>query len=174
MQNKGIFIVLTIVLMAAVASPGQPYAAVAFAAQEGTQAPGFNLRDLKGNVITLEQYTGKVVLLVFWAPWCVPCRDELPELDRLYKKYGTKGLIIVGIAEDASTEMVVNFLEKVSVSFPLVIDRSHDAAEAYRLSNLPSGYLIARDGVVERRYRGSGRDMISWYEKDIEDLLKRN
>ena len=174
MQNKEIFIVLTIVLMTAFASFGQPYTAFAFAAQEGTQAPGFNLRDLKGNVITLEQYTGKVVLLVFWAPWCVPCRDELPELDRLYKKFGDKGFIVAGIAEDASTEMVTNFLIKVPISFPMVIDRSHDAAEAYRLSNLPSGYLIARDGVVERRYRGSGRDMISWYEKDIEDLLKRN
>jgi peroxiredoxin len=145
---------------------------VAFAAQEGTQAPGFNLGDLKGNAVTLEQFRGKVVLLVFWAPWCVPCRDELPELDRLYKKYGAKGFIVVGIAEDASTEMVANFLGKVPVSFPMVIDRSHDAAEAYGLSNLPSGHLIDRDGVIEHRYRGSGRDMISRYEKDIADLLK--
>jgi peroxiredoxin len=146
---------------------------VAYAAQEGTQAPGFNLRDLKGNAVTLDQYTGKVVLLVFWAPWCVPCRDELPELDRLYKKFGDKGFIVVGIAEDASTEMVTNFLIKAPVSFPIVLDRSHDVAEAYRLSNLPSGYLIARDGVIERRYRGSGKELISRYEKDIEDLLHR-
>jgi len=149
------------------------HVAVAFAAQEGTQAPGFNLADLKGNAVTLEQFRGKVVLLVFWAPWCVPCRDELPELDRLYNKYGTKGFIVVGIAEDASTEMVANFLGKVPVSFPITIDRSHDAAEAYLLSNLPSGHLVDRDGVIKRRYRGSGRDMISRYEKDIEDLLNR-
>jgi peroxiredoxin len=147
--------------------------AVAYAAQEGTQAPGFNLRDLKGNTVTLDQYTGKVVLLVFWAPWCVPCRDEMPELDRLYKIFGDKGFIVVGIAEDASTEMVTNFMIKVPVSFPMVLDRSHDAAEAYRLSNLPSGYLIGRDGVIERRYRGSGKELISRYEKDIEDLLHR-
>jgi peroxiredoxin len=149
------------------------YTAVTFAAQEGTQAPGFNIKDLKGNAVTLEQYKGKVVLLVFWAPWCVPCRDELPELDRLYKMFGDKGFIVVGIAEDASTEMITNFLIKVPVAFPIIIDRSHDAAEAYRLSNLPTGYLIARDGVIERRYRGSGKEMISRYEKDIEDLLNR-
>jgi len=149
------------------------FAAVAYAAQEGTQAPGFNLRDLKDNAVTLDQYTGKVVLLVFWAPWCIPCRDELPELDRLYNKFGDKGFIVVGIAEDASIEMVVHFLNKVPVSFPMVIDRSHDAAEAYRLSNLPSGYLITRDGIIEHRYRGSGKALISRYEKDIEDLLHR-
>jgi peroxiredoxin len=146
--------------------------AVAFADQEGTQAPGFNLRDLKGNAVTLGQYTGKVVLLAFWAPWCVPCRDELPELDQLYKKYGTKGFSVVGIAEDASTEMVTNFLKKVPVSFPMVIDQSHDAAEAYRLSNLPSGYLIARDGVIRFRHAGSGKEITQTYEKEITELLK--
>lgn len=148
-------------------------ASAAYAAQEGAQAPGFNLRDLTGGTITLEQFKGKVVFLDFWAPWCVPCRDELPELERLYKKYENKGFIVVGIAVDASTEGVTKFLQKVPVSFPVLLDTKGTVAEAYRLVNMPTAYLIGRDGVMRHVYKGFGKDLLTLYENKISELLEQ-
>jgi len=146
-------------------------ASFAHAAHEGTRAPGFSLRDLTGETITLEQLKGKVVFLDFWAPWCIPCRDELPELDGLYKKFQKKGLLVLGIAVDASAEGVAKFMQKVPVSFPMLMDTHGTVAESYRLVNMPTGYLIGRDGVIGHIYRGFGKDLLTLYEKDITELL---
>jgi peroxiredoxin len=145
----------------------------AYAAQEGRQAPVFSLRDVTGGTVTLEQFKGKVVFLDFWAPWCIPCRDELPELDRLYQKYRDSGFVVIGISVDTSADRVTTFMKKRPVGFPVVIDTQGAVAEAYRISGLPAGFLIDRDGVIMRTYRGSGKELISRSETDIADLLKR-
>jgi peroxiredoxin len=145
----------------------------AYAAQEGRQAPVFSLRDVTGGTVTLEQFKGKVVFLDFWAPWCIPCRDELPELDRLYKKFQHEGFIVIGIAVDASTEGVAKFLQKAPVSFPVLMDTHSTVAEAYRLVNMPTGYLIGRDGIMRHIYKGFEKDLLPLYEKEFSELLKQ-
>jgi peroxiredoxin len=145
----------------------------AYAAQEGGQAPGFSLRDVTGGTVTLEQFKGKVVFLDFWAPWCIPCRDELPELDRLYRKFQHEGFIVVGIAVDDSTEGVSKFLQKFPVSFPVLMDSGGSVAEDYRLSHLPTGYLIGRDGIIRHRHPAYSRDFLKIYEQEIAELLKQ-
>jgi peroxiredoxin len=144
----------------------------AHAAQEGTQAPGFSLRDLKGDTITLEQFKGKIVFLDFWAPWCVPCRDEFPALESLYRKFQSEGFIVVGIAVDASTEGVAKFLKKAPVSFPVLIDSNGTVAESYRLINMPTAYIIGRDGIVRYRHLGYGKELLLKYEKEIGELAR--
>jgi peroxiredoxin len=148
-------------------------ASITYAAQEGTRAPDFRLSDLTGRTIALEQFRGKVVFLDFWAPWCIPCRDELPELDRFYMKFQDEGFIVVGIAVDASPEGVTKFLQKVPVSFPVLLDVKGGAAESYRLVNMPTGYLIGRDGIIRHIYKGYGKDRLLHYETNISDLLKQ-
>ena len=145
----------------------------AYAAQQGKQAPGFSLRDVTGGTITLEQFKGKVVFLDFWASWCVSCRDELSELDRLYQKYRDSGFVVIGISVDASADRVAAFMKKRPVGYPVVIDTQGAVAEAYHISGLPAGFLINRDGVIMRTCRGSGKEFISRSETDIADLLKR-
>ncbi|NTW58503.1 MAG: TlpA family protein disulfide reductase [Nitrospirae bacterium] len=144
------------------------------AALDGERAPAFQLADTNGAIVTLDSLLGKVVLLNFWATWCLPCREELPEFDRLYQKYRDSGLVVIGISVDTSGERVATFMKKRPVGFPVVTDTQGAVAEAYRFSGLPAAFLIGRDGVIVRRYRGSGKEMISLYEKDIEDLLKRD
>ena len=147
---------------------------VAPAGEAAQKAPSFRLHDTAGAAIALEDFRGKVLLLNFWATWCTPCREELPELDRLYTKHRDQGLVVVGIAVDTSAERVSAFLKKRPVGFPVVVDTQGVGAESYRFSGLPAGFLIGRDGVIERRYRGSGKELLSLYEKDIEELLKGN
>jgi peroxiredoxin len=145
----------------------------AYAAQEGTRAPGFGIMDLTGNTVTFEQFKGKVVFLDFWAPWCIPCKDELPELDLLYKKFQNEGFIVIGIAVDASSEGVAKFLQKTKISFPILLDTLGTVAESYRLVNMPTGYLIGRDGIIRYRHLGYGKELLLQYEKEINELVKQ-
>jgi len=147
---------------------------VAAAENTAQKAPPFRLPDAKGSVLALEDFSGQVLLLNFWATWCVSCREGLTELDHLYRKYRDAGLVVIAISVDTSAERVATFLKKRPVGFPVLVDSRGDAADAYRFSGLPAGFLISRDGVIVRRYRGSGKELISLYERDIEDLLKRN
>lgn len=145
------------------------------AAENAAQkAPSFRLLDTKGAVLALEDFSGKVILLNFWATWCTSCREELAELDRLYRQYRDNGFTVIGISVDTSAERVAAFLNTRPVGFPVVTDTRGAVAEAYRFSGLPAAFLIGRDGVIVRRYRGSGKELISRYEREIEDLLKRN
>jgi peroxiredoxin len=148
-----------------------PFAAVAEKAAQ--KAPPFRLPDAKGAVLALEDFKGHVLLINFWATWCVSCREELIELDHLYRTYRDAGLVVIAISVDTSAARVAAFLKKKPVGFPVLTDTTGDVADAYRFSGLPAAFLIGRDGVIERRYRVSGKELLSLYEKDIEDLLKR-
>ena len=144
----------------------------AHAVQVGTLAPGFSLMDLNGKIVTLDTFKGKVIFLNFWAPWCIPCRDELPELDKLYKKYNGKGFEVIGISMDTSEAGIRKFMQKVPVTFPILIDKQGKADNAYGFTGLPSGFLINRDGVIRYRYTGFGKEDLVEYEKNIMELLQ--
>jgi peroxiredoxin len=148
-----------------------PFAAEAEYAER--KAPSFRLPDTTGAAIAIEDFKGKVLLLNFWATWCRSCREELTELDRLYHKFQGRGFVVIGISVDGSSERVAAFMKKRPVGFPVVIDTQGDVADAYRFSGIPAAFLISRDGVIMHSYRGSGKELISKYETDIEALLKR-
>ena len=118
-------------------------------------------------------YRGEVLFIAFWAPWCFPCRDELPELDRLQQILRNDGCEVLGICEDTTELAASLFLKNMPVSFTLAMDPRRSVAEAYRLTNLPSGYLIDRNGMIRHRYRGFDKSVVQTYENDIRSLLQR-
>ncbi len=143
------------------------------AGQVGTVAPDFSLTDLNGKTVALQQLKGKVVLLDFWAPWCPPCREELPALDALYKKYNNDGLVIIGIDIDDSEKLVAEFLQKAPVSFTILIDRKGTLTRQYRFRTLPAAFIIGKDGVIRYQHMGFGKEFMPTYEKEIVELLKQ-
>jgi len=143
------------------------------AAQAGDRAPAFQLADVNGSPVSLESLKGNVILLAFWAPWCLSCREEFPELDRLNRIYRDKGFIVVGIAVDATAERLAAFLKKRPVGFPVVLDTRGDTAEAYRFSGLPALYLIGRDSIIRYVHQGFSGEFVPVYEQEIIDLLSR-
>lgn len=145
----------------------------AYAVQIGAPAPGFSLVDLNGTIVTLEQFKGKVVFLNFWAPWCVPCRDELPELDKLYKQYNRQGFEVVGISMEPSEAGIRKFMQKVPITFPILIDKSSSVDNAYGVTSLPTGFLVGRDGLIRYRHMGFGKEDLPEYETNITALLKQ-
>jgi peroxiredoxin len=146
---------------------------VANAGQVGTSAPDFSLVDLNGNVVTLTPFKGKVVFLDFWAPWCDICREELPALDALYKKYRNDGLEIIGIDMDPSEKLVSEFIQKVPVTFTVLIDKKSVIRRGYNFRTLPTAFIIGKDGVIRYLHMGFGKEFLQMYEKEIDELLKQ-
>ena len=139
----------------------------------GSIAPDFSFADVTGKPVSLKQFKGKVVFLDFWAPWCDQCREELPALDLLYKKYSKDGLEVIGIGIDTTESRVAEFLHKAPVTFTVLIDQKSSSRRAYNFRTLPATFVIGRDGVVRNVHLGFGKELLQMYEKEIEDLLKQ-
>ena len=108
--------------------------------------PQFKILNLNGKMEGLEDYKGKVIFLNFWATWCPPCIVEMPAMDRLYKKYKDKGLVVLAVNDYEPRERVEKFLKNKDYSFPILIDPSGKVTESYRAMALPSSFIIDREG----------------------------
>jgi len=117
-------------------------------------APPFLLQDLDGNVVSTAQWQGKVVLLNFWATWCPPCRQEIPILVDLAKKY-KDNLLIVGVSvDDGSPDAVREFAKAFHMNYPVVM-WSHELVSEYGgVPALPTTFLINKDGRVVQKHEG--------------------
>ena len=126
---------------------GQPDALV------GKKAMDFKVKDLNGNDLSLEQYRGKVVLLDFWAVWCVPCIAEMPNVKQVYDKYKDENFQIIGISLDQSRDKLVDYLEKEGITWPQVFDGNgwqNRVAEMYGIRAIPHMYLIDGEGMIRK------------------------
>src|ERR1044071_4894676 len=117
--------------------------------------PSFGLKDIRGRTVRLSDYKGKVVLLNFWATWCVPCQAEMPELIKLQKEYRARGLQIIGVAfppERASA--VRRVARKFKLNYSVLYGTS-EMAKAYDVGEvLPTTVVVDRDGNVRSRILG--------------------
>lgn len=119
------------------------------------EAPAFTLDRLKDGVGSLKDYKGKVVLLNFWATWCGPCREEMPAMQRLWERYRAQGFVIVAIAADrGSRKPVASFVDKLALSYPVLLDPEGNVRKRYEVIGLPMSYLIGRDGKISGRLVG--------------------
>ena len=137
------------------------FAADLFAALDVTtprvrmEAPAFVLPDLDGHEIRLSDFKGKVVLLNFWATWCGPCREEMPDMQALWEKTRDKGFVILAVAADRGEKKpVVAFARELALTFPILLDPDGDVRNRYEVAALPMSYLIGRDGRISGRVVG--------------------
>jgi len=107
----------------------------------------FTLEDLSGKQWSLKDLRGKVVLVNFWATWCPPCRREMPTLDSIYKRFGDRGLVVLGISdEDAKT--LNSYLAEHSVAYPVLMDEGRKVNELFRVDGIPRTYVYDRTGTL--------------------------
>lgn len=119
-------------------------------------APDFSLPALSGQPLRLSSQRGKAVLLNFWATWCLPCRTEMPAIERLYQRHKAVGLKVIAINLDVlSTTGVEEFVKEVQVTFPILLDPGWLTVQSYRVLGLPTTYLIDRAGNVVVRELGA-------------------
>lgn len=124
--------------------------------KEGSQAPDFSLPNQAGQNQSLSQFSKQVVLLNFWATWCAPCVSEMASLDRLYQKYKDKGFIVLAVSVDEEGWKVIHeFLKKIPVTFPILLDVDYKAADQYGSYRVPESYLIDKQGQVVEKILGA-------------------
>ena len=125
----------------------------------------------KGKV-SLDQLKGKVVLVDFWATWCEPCKKSFPKLEELRVKYGASGLEIIGISEDDEDGGAIKkFADTYGAKFPLLWDKDKALAGKYNPPNMPSSFLVDKNGVVRHvhlKYRDGDEKEI---EQEVKSLL---
>ena len=124
-----------------------------------TPAPlaDLELTDQFGNVHRLEDYKGRVVFLNFWATWCGPCRNEMPDIQKLYEEYAARGdeaeVVILGVAgpgigQEGSAEDIAAFMEENGYTYPVLMDESSEMFTQYGISAFPTTFMIDKDGNV--------------------------
>jgi peroxiredoxin len=107
-----------------------------------------------GNSLRLVQYRGQVVVLNFWATWCVPCREEMPAMERVYERFKDRGLVVLAVSVDVAGADVARFVEQRRFTFPIGLDPKRALATTYGVRALPSSFLIDRRGQLAARAIG--------------------
>ena len=119
----------------------------------------------------VEQYAGKVVVLDFWASWCVPCRRSFPWLNSMQAKFADRGLVIVGVNLDMERADAERFLEDYPAEFSIIYDDNQELARAYGVVAMPSSYVIGRDGSIVAQHMGFKVKQQDEYEAIIAEAL---
>jgi thiol-disulfide isomerase/thioredoxin len=146
------------------------------ALKPGSLVPDFKLNDLNGKAFKSSQLKGSVVLLDLWATWCEPCIADIPMLNRLHEKFGSRGLKVVGIAvESGWVKDIKPHVAKLGVKYPVLVG-TEQIVEQYEMIGFPTTYLIGRDGKLVKKYLGTLPDQEKEKEmemrRDIEALLR--
>jgi peroxiredoxin len=120
----------------------------------GTKPPEFNGITTDGQRMSLASLRGKVVLLNFWASWCLECRPEMPLFERLHREFAAQGLSTLGINAREGTAVVRRYAEELRLTFPLILDPKGKINADYGVIGLPTTFLIGRDGWAVARAIG--------------------
>lgn len=115
----------------------------------GVAAPDFELVSLDGKKVKLSDFRGEAVLLNFWATWCSPCKVEMPWFVDMQKKYGSDGLVVLGIAmDDTDTGKIAEFASEMGVNYPVLLGTDKVSEEYGNVEFLPTSFYIDRDGKI--------------------------
>lgn len=120
----------------------------------GRAAPVLELQDDRGASVSLAAYRGKVVLVNLWASWCPPCREEMPDLQRLYARESTKGLVVIGIDQGESPERARDFAQALGVRYPIWIDGVQAYGRAFAALGLPTTVVLNPQGTIVAGFDG--------------------
>lgn len=135
----------------------------------GTLAPDFTLPQLNGQPLRLSSYRGKVVLLDFWATWCVPCREEILHFVELQNKYGQSGVQIIGVSMDDTADPVRTFYQQLRMNYPVVMGNAGIGEDYGGVLGLPIAFILDRDGRIVVKHVGATEPEV--IEKDVVALL---
>jgi len=141
-------------IVAAVVLAALPAMAVlpAGAAAPNGPAPPFSLPSKGGGEVSLAQYKGQVVMINFWASWCGPCRQEMPLLEDIYKKYNKLGFTLIGVNVEPDSKAADDWLKQTPVTFPVLYDKDSKVSRLFNVAGMPTTVIIDRKGNVRYRH----------------------
>ncbi len=145
----------------------------------GTVAPEFEVTDLAGGLARLSDHSGEVVLVNIWATWCLPCRIEMPSMERLYLEIGEDGFEIMAVSIDAELGKfdlagrpggnIQVFADSLGLTFPMLHDPSGGIERLYRTTGVPETFLIGKDGIIYKKVAGG----TEWDAPQHKELIQR-
>jgi len=140
--------------------------------ETGTPAAGsFELTDLEGNTLTLENYRGKVIILDFWDTWCPPCRKEIPDFIALQDEYGSEGFVVIGVAFGREgVEKVKAFAEEMGINYPVAVATEEIMKSYGPIQAIPTTFILDKNGRIYQKYTGYREKSV--FRNDILKLLK--
>jgi cytochrome c biogenesis protein CcmG, thiol:disulfide interchange protein DsbE len=130
------------------ATPGGPIATPAPAPVTGAPAPDFTLTDLAGQPVRLSSLKGQVVLINFWATWCIPCRAEIPAIQQAYNARKDQGFTVLAVNLNEPVPDVQSYVTSLNVNFPVLLDAGDSISNLYRVRGYPTSFFIDRGGTV--------------------------
>ncbi|HXG05440.1 MAG TPA: TlpA disulfide reductase family protein [Candidatus Binatia bacterium] len=137
--------------------------------KEGQRGPAFRLARWGGGEASLETWQDRLVVLNFWATWCTPCTVEMPTLELLWREYGPRGLVVVGISVDrgAPAAVLEPYIRSLGITFPILLDPDLRTAQAWRITGLPATFLVRPGGEVAGMAFGARE----WHSAEMKALL---
>lgn len=136
------------------------------------KAPNFTLKSNSGKNIKLSELRGQVVLINFWASWCGPCRQEMPELNKLYSKYKKLGFTVLGVNVEEDNTDALTILKDDKINFPILWDSENKVSKLYNVTGMPTTVLVARDGTMRYLHRAYKPGDINQYKKWVKQLIR--
>jgi peroxiredoxin len=118
--------------------------------KEGQRGPAFSLATLDGRRAALADYRDQLVILNFWATWCAPCTDEMPTLEALWKDFRARGLVVLGVSVDRGgpRALLEPYVRNLALTFPILLDPDNKTARAWRVTGLPTTFVVKPGGEV--------------------------
>ncbi|ANB61065.1 TlpA family protein disulfide reductase [Anoxybacteroides amylolyticum] len=118
-------------------------------------APDFVLKTLDNKTVRLSELRGKTVILNFWATWCPPCQQEMPDLEKFYNDYKSSvEFLSVNLTSQDSREKVASFIEQYGIIFPVVLDTKGKILKLYNIQMIPTTYILDKNGVIRKKVLG--------------------
>jgi peroxiredoxin len=146
----------------------------ALAISSSAPAPDFTLASRAGKPVSLTQYKGQVVMINFWATWCGPCRQEMPHLEAIHKKYSKMGFTMLGVNVEPDSKAADAWLSKqgTPVSFPILFDTDSKVSKLYSVAGMPSTVIVDRKGKVRVLHKGYKPGDENEYLNSIRALIR--
>lgn len=121
--------------------------------------------------LNLDNYKGKVVYVDFWASWCGPCRESFPWMKKMQQQYGKDGLVIIAVNVDQDKKLADKFLSEFNPDFKVIFDQEGKLSEDFKVSSMPSSFIIDKDGKPRFKHKGFHGTKTSQYETELNSLL---
>jgi len=140
-------------------------------ASQPKSAPDVTLQTPDGATVHLSTFSGKVVLVDFWASWCVSCRSSFPALDALYRDYQARGLEVIAVNLDEKRRDADAFLDKYPHRFTVMFDPTAQSPVKFGVKGMPTSFLVDRAGTIRFTHVGYTGDVAATYRQEIAQLL---
>lgn len=125
----------------------------------GSKVDDFTLPGIGTNAISLSQFRGKIIVLNFWATWCIPCKKEMPLLEGIYQTLGDN-LVVIGVNAQESESEIRNFIDQNQITFPIVVDTSGELARKFLINGYPTTFFLDSAGILRNLHIGEMREDI--------------